>query len=410
MANLFDEAAEHLTDHSKGYGVKSLGLLSRAVTHLLSKQGVLPGATSTPQIRACFDSRKHMQPNIDNFKSMVRLVNPPARLHIPLGLAGNHMTALVVDIDAHGKSDILFFNSLGASNKGHYYELAKIFIDAVREKFPAKNDFYTSKRFQNLATGDNFCGDWSMWFLTICANKQNMSLEKLRDHFDTLSPNVTPQKMRSLHIQLLKNYSIIHKNSLIAASVATPVVTTLANPIVTPVAKPAIPPVTKAVVTESENPIAHEPAPEDMKAKKEKLLREKFTKIDQVLLDLKNNIGEIDQHKWPKALFEAKELLSNLQVARDSYMENLLKDPTNPALGTVFKNACKKAIDKAMPILEKDLKWKDYLNNMFKTLCSLIITIGFKSNLFTRVEAKSALDVEKAVIDLDLNSTMSPKS
>jgi hypothetical protein len=86
-------------------------------------------------------------------------ITPPARVHVPLALQRNHITGMVIDIDVSGKSDILFFNSLGQSDKGDYAREAQLFMDATRERFPKKNDCFVDKKFQDLSTGDGYCGD-----------------------------------------------------------------------------------------------------------------------------------------------------------------------------------------------------------------------------------------------------------
>jgi hypothetical protein len=161
--------------------------------------------SDNPKFTACYDP--HGQPSLIHFKDYMQNVTPPARLHIPLGLGGNHITGLVVDIDVHGKSDVLFFNSLGSSGVGPYQQEAQLFMDAVREKFPKKNDYYVNKKFQ-VGAGDNFCGDWSMWFLRNAASTPSSSLGEIQDRLNNLGSSVTPdpRALRASHIDFLDQY------------------------------------------------------------------------------------------------------------------------------------------------------------------------------------------------------------
>jgi hypothetical protein len=196
MPQVLDDTITQLKDPRLGHGPLTVGLVTNALTNLS------PGSSPKSKYTACFDP--HGQPSLEHFKQMINQVTPPARLHVPLGLGMNHITALVVDIDAHGNSEVLFFNSLGNSNKGQYYQEAKLFISAVNDKFPVKNERHTTKKFQDLSSNDNFCGDWSIWFLRTAASKSSSSLKEIEQHFDHLPNSAipSPQESRANHIQI----------------------------------------------------------------------------------------------------------------------------------------------------------------------------------------------------------------
>lgn len=410
-----------LKNASKGHGPLTVSQMSKAMTELMTKKrAATPELPPVPKFTACFDSTG--EPSLEHFKSMLQKVTSPARMHIPLAVGGNHITALVVDIDINGKSDVLFFNSLGKSNQGHYYEHAKLFIEAVREKFPAKNDYHVTQAFQTGA-GDNFCGDWSMWFLTICANLQAKSLGQLRAHFDNLNVTPDPRTLRSTHIKLLEGH-------LGALEAPTPVETTPVviatperadNPSLIQVDKPHPEmgkkpggvgfTITDGVVIEDTVQKAERDraAKEAAQQKTEGSIHLKMVEIEKVLVELKGKIGGIDQHKWPKAYDKATFLLVQLESARISYESNLRDSKIMPKAEKLFKIACTKVITDAMPILEKDLGWGDFLLNALKTLCSNIITLGNRSDFFPRVQSQSAQAVKDAGQKLDLDLRELPK-
>ena len=70
--------------------------------------------------------------------------------------------------------------------------------------------------------------------------------------------------------------------------------------------------------------------------------------------------------------------------------------------GSQFKNTCNQAINDAKLVLEKDLGWGDYLNNLLKILTNGIIGV-FTTNpnaFFSYAQADSVIAVEEAREDL----------
>lgn len=123
----------------------------------------------------------------------------------------------------------------------------------------------------------------------------------------------------------------------------------------------------------------------------------KLDKIDAILTSLRHKIGEEKQHSFSKALQGAHCLLASLETARGSYERNLCDMSTQEA-GNVFLTECKKAIDEAKPVLERDLDWGSYLANLFKSFANAIIGI-FTSNphaFYSLKRASSVLNVETA--------------
>ncbi|HAT8179186.1 TPA: Dot/Icm secretion system substrate [Legionella pneumophila] len=129
--------------------------------------------------------------------------------------------------------------------------------------------------------------------------------------------------------------------------------------------------------------------------------------VDQALEELKSKIGNVNQHKYDKAYEAAKTLLRQLQETRDQYAVDLKNPQTNlNEAGLKFKEACKLLIQDAKPILEKDLGWGDYLKNLLKVIVNTIVfgvTFGASQGFFATTRAKSAVAVEEAENDLELN-------
>ena len=119
--------------------------------------------------------------------------------------------------------------------------------------------------------------------------------------------------------------------------------------------------------------------------------------INKALSGLETKIGTIDKHKYPAASTKATEMLEALKKARDAY---LVSEDTN-----AYKDDCKKAIDTAMPTLEKDIGWGDYLKNLLKVVVNTVIkvaTIGKYGKFFETVRSESAKAVEDAKGEFDL--------
>ncbi|KTC83802.1 Dot/Icm T4SS effector [Legionella brunensis] len=137
-----------------------------------------------------------------------------------------------------------------------------------------------------------------------------------------------------------------------------------------------------------------------------------ISKIDDALQTLQGKIGKVDQHRFPDAAIEAKKLLNSLQKARDKYHEALKNSSIDSDIGKIgkqFRMECEAAIKGAKPILERDLSWGVYLQNLLKSLANAatyIISFGQANSFFTPVKSASleALEqVEKNFVDIKAN-------
>lgn len=131
-------------------------------------------------------------------------------------------------------------------------------------------------------------------------------------------------------------------------------------------------------------------------------------KVDDVLDALKTTIGGTDQHKFAQATDQAQKLLASLTLARTQYQANLQSKMPADQANKIFKADCTVAINEAKPILERDLGWGDYLNNILKALVNALITgvtFGYSRNFFTPVRSQSVLLIEQAEKDFELEGT-----
>ncbi|CEG57707.1 hypothetical protein [Legionella fallonii] len=121
-------------------------------------------------------------------------------------------------------------------------------------------------------------------------------------------------------------------------------------------------------------------------------------KIDKVLEELTNKIDGIG-HSHPEAKNVAKNLHATLLEARDNYFVQLVNGEENgetidaDEAGTLFKARCKLAISVAMPTLEKDLSWGDYLKNMLKAIVNAaiyVVTLGHVNGFFAYSKSEAS--------------------
>lgn len=211
-------AIQQLSDHRQGHGPKTVITVLHALGIRRLQQG-FDSQSDTLQARrnnGDISAPAPLSEGLTSFKAMISSAQKkaqdtgqPERLCIPLGLKGNHMTGLVVDIKSSGEADIAFFNSLGNSDTGSYHDEARPFIDAVREKFPTGETIYSKKRFQQTELGDNYCGDWTIWFLEQAADSSK-SLTDIMNKVER-TPNIPdPKSLRAENIRALK----AHLNTL----------------------------------------------------------------------------------------------------------------------------------------------------------------------------------------------------
>jgi hypothetical protein len=119
-------------------------------------------------------------------------------------------------------------------------------------------------------------------------------------------------------------------------------------------------------------------------------------KIDNILNELTQKIGGIDQHYFNEAQNTAEHLLKALQIAKNNYLIQLHNNVEDADKN--FENACKNAIDWAKPILERDLGWGTYLTNVLKAITNAIIWVvsfGQANNFFKQTRSESIKTVEE---------------
>lgn len=138
-------------------------------------------------------------------------------------------------------------------------------------------------------------------------------------------------------------------------------------------------------------------------------LRRTFTesttlKIDKILTDLKQKIGDEAQHHFQKAQGTAKILLDELKVAKKNYLINLNNsDMSIVEANQDFESACKTSIEKASTVLKNDLDWSTYLNNLLKRITNaviLVLSFGQANNFFKQKNAQSMDIVAEAEREL----------
>ncbi|MGC1182064.1 hypothetical protein [Legionella sp.] len=74
-----------------------------------------------------------------------------------------------------------------------------------------------------------------------------------------------------------------------------------------------------------------------------------------------------------------------------------------------FEDLCDTLINKAKPVLERDLSWGDYLTNLLKAFANAIIKIVLSSRqlntFFKPIQSESILAAEEAQLNLKKEST-----
>ncbi|EHL32410.1 flotillin family protein [Legionella drancourtii] len=125
-----------------------------------------------------------------------------------------------------------------------------------------------------------------------------------------------------------------------------------------------------------------------------------FAKIDVALRGLNNKIGLVEQHRFQVATSKAQESLAQLKKARDEYYIAFEHPDADRIVASEnFKKECAAIINKAKPILTRDLGWGDYLGNLLKSLLNIVIygiTLGTVHSFFTSVKSVSLEALEQA--------------
>lgn len=119
-------------------------------------------------------------------------------------------------------------------------------------------------------------------------------------------------------------------------------------------------------------------------------------KIKQILADFKSEIEGIDSHH---AL--ARATAQNLFISLDKKANHLSEKPTNLA---EFIEGAKQDIIDALPTLQRDLGWGDYLVNLMKQLVNALtfgISSKFQPGFFEVKSSELARAATSALNDLD---------
>ncbi|MFY7698383.1 MAG: PEP/pyruvate-binding domain-containing protein [Legionella sp.] len=144
---------------------------------------------------------------------------------------------------------------------------------------------------------------------------------------------------------------------------------------------------------------------------KDYLMTKTLATIESELNGLREKIGTVDKHYCAIAQKQAQELLEELEQHKIQYQMALqqaaqLEEITVKAAGEQFNAACKLSIEKAKPILERDLSWGDYLRNLVNALANAIIkiaTFGYSSSFFSHKTAESLDIIDQIEHNLRIN-------
>ncbi|MCL9685582.1 hypothetical protein [Legionella maioricensis] len=129
-------------------------------------------------------------------------------------------------------------------------------------------------------------------------------------------------------------------------------------------------------------------------------------RVDQILDGLAEKIDGIG-HEEPEARDEAVSLHVNLTLARNTLEDKLKAGENRQHVQAEFKEWCAQSVAVAMPVLEKDLGWGEYLQNMLKTIANVFIAGAQKlgsTATFFNTSSKSAQAVAETGQELQSDS------
>ena len=133
--------------------------------------------------------------------------------------------------------------------------------------------------------------------------------------------------------------------------------------------------------------------------------------IHTTIQDCLNKVKLLEQEKHinPKVLQEAQNLANTLSIAANEYLESIKDYQVDRGNAQrIFMDKCSVAIQKAKPLLEKELGWGDYLTNLLKTLANSLIhatnfLTGSKCTLFTYATTPLVTEFEEVEENLKSN-------
>lgn len=127
--------------------------------------------------------------------------------------------------------------------------------------------------------------------------------------------------------------------------------------------------------------------------------------IDQALAELRIKLTTVNQYYYARAHKEAHRLLEKLESSRDLYRDKLSREEFSIKMEIDFQAECVSAIRIARPILENDLGWNDYIQNLLKTFANKIYaTVGKEHLFFQLVESESLKAVKSVARDMMPNN------
>lgn len=126
-----------------------------------------------------------------------------------------------------------------------------------------------------------------------------------------------------------------------------------------------------------------------------------LSEVNRSIDNLSTKISASHQHHSLKAVAQSKGLLGELIQARDAFYQIYLKTNKVDEIRLAkhqFQSRCRSAINQAMPVLERDLGWGDFLINLLKTILNGAIrlgTAGYCTTFFNYKRSDSVNDVEQ---------------
>ena len=125
-----------------------------------------------------------------------------------------------------------------------------------------------------------------------------------------------------------------------------------------------------------------------------------ISEVNHGIDNLRTKIGSPEDHHFPEAVEKVKFLLAELTQARDTFYQLYLKTSRVDEIKYAkhqFQARCQNAIHQAMPVLERDLEWRDYLLNLLKVMLNGVVelvTAGNCNTFFSYRRSDSVKEVE----------------
>ncbi|CEG56056.1 membrane-targeted effector domain-containing toxin [Legionella fallonii] len=145
-------------------------------------------------------------------------------------------------------------------------------------------------------------------------------------------------------------------------------------------------------------------AEEQERARRQQIIGAANDRLGKILNNLRERIGEIDQHHLAEAYDKSIELLEALEDAKSEYLQSLGDISVSSSVANrAFETRCTTLINRAKTVLERDLGWGDYLTNLLKSIANAIIRVasfGLSNSFFSLVRSESVVAAEETEIKL----------